>query len=50
MNEYGKIYTDVDSAIQAMTDSDGADFILYIKRPDGSYLYDSGVSAEEEEW
>ena len=49
MDEYGEVYTDVDSAIQAMTEEDGQDFIFWIKRPDGSYLYDSGAE-EEEDW
>lgn len=35
-----------------MQNCDGQDFIFYIKRPDGSYLYDSGESPEDcdDEW
>ena len=49
IDEYGMVFTDVDLTIKAMTDSDGQDFIFWIKRPDGSYLYDSGIEEEEEE-
>lgn len=45
---YIKGETDVDEIVTAMTDCDGQDYIYYIKRPDGSYLYDSGECSVED--
>ena len=42
--------TEVDEIVKAMTDCDGQDFIFYIKRPDGSFLYDSGESSPDDDW
>lgn len=47
---YIKGFTDVERIVDALMDSDGADFIFYIKRPDGSYLLESGEEPGDEDW
>lgn len=43
---------DPEAIAKEMQSCDGQDFIFYIKRPDGSYLYDSGSSPEsfDDDW
>ena len=42
--------TDIEDIVTAMTDCDGQDFIFYITRPDGSYLFDSGCDSGSDDW
>lgn len=50
--EEDELYTseeDVQRCIDEFTNSDGQDFIFWIKKPDGSFLYDSGI-AQDDDW
>lgn len=39
---------DPETIAKELQNCDGQDYIFYIKRPDGSYLYDSGETAVED--
>lgn len=49
-------YEDVFKTVQDVLDKlemgngDGCDFVYYIQRPDGSYLYKSDCEEDEEDW
>lgn len=47
---YIRDVTDVEKIVNDLMDSDGADFIFYIKRPDESYLLESGEEPSDEDW
>ena len=46
-----KVYRNVESILEELDSSngDGTDYILYIKRPDGSYLY-QGEWDDDDDW
>lgn len=53
-NEFDNLYikgvTNVEKIVDDLMDSDGADFIFYIRRPDGSYLLEDGNDDWDEDW